>query len=462
MGGPDAGRPAPPVLGDTRGSADANLGYPVGIQQENRLLRETAGQGGNPTEFGYLVGRAVPIHPPVGREVVRRAVQLLVDRHEAMRTRFRRVGGEFRQFVSDPPPRIEVPAFVVRSREQAVGLLRRVATHLFPADSRLFLRALLLQHDEENQTLFLVTEHLVCDDAGLGILVSQVSEAIKAERNGVRLPAAPEAHPQYKDWVVAQRAVLERVEAAEIGYWRETLGPSGPFPPSDLFDPRDGVDKAILQSVSRPWGQDILGVLNTVATRYRMSRFLVLLFLAQVAVALVGRQSDVVVHSATSNRLDDDAWRMVGWCAHGLPFRIQVDRRKSLEELIRQARRSAMETLRHQAVPLTRIVRALAPAAHGSRRALRPARFYLGYSEDSDPRTGPLKLAWADVVEKDATAQPGLTVNARVTRDGVDLRLLYGEGRMSPERVARVADLMARVLVITASNPDVDLASIAD
>jgi hypothetical protein len=443
-------------------SGPAPVGHAVSLQQENRLMRETNLGKGAVRGFSYFLTRCVALPHDATHEIVERALQILVDRHESLRTAFRHDGEQFRQFVVTPAPAVHLLVHDAPTHAAAVETLREAYAHPFPPDTELFLRALLLQHAPGRSTLVIIIDHMVGDEAGLQNLINEFHEIYASLGAGHDVLAAPEARLQFKEWAAAQRAALAQSEEDLVEFWRTTLGADGPFPSGILFDPMDGVERARVQHVAREWDESMLAKVADLAARHRMSRFMVLLAVTQIATMIASEQDDIVVHSATSNRTTEEAMAMVGWCAHGLPFRLVAPADATVQEVLLEARQNIMDVFRHQDLPLTRIVKALTPSAHGSARSLRPPRFYFGYYDTSGRGDEFFHFDESEIAGAAEWAQPGLSIDVTIADKAADVRLHYGEGRMDPKVIAGIADLMGTTLSWLATTPDSTLAELRE
>ncbi|MGW5053662.1 non-ribosomal peptide synthase/polyketide synthase [Actinokineospora sp. NPDC004072] len=150
--------------------------------------------------------QAMTLHLGPDRDAVRRAVNAVVEHHDALRMRFTRDGDGWRQHGTAPEP-VDV--------EEACGepeaVARALAERLDLADGPL-LRAALLPDAE----LVLVIHHLVVDGVSWRIIVEDLATAYAQATSGqpIRLPAKTTS---FRDWAQALR---ERDFSGELDHWR--------------------------------------------------------------------------------------------------------------------------------------------------------------------------------------------------------------------------------------------------
>lgn len=166
---------------------------------------------------------------PVDTGALAGALAYVVDRHEALRTRFPTDGSGPYQSVR-PSLAIDLPVADLRSlpAEPRRRELARLASleHLTPfnvADGPL-LRARLFLLDDATSELALTLHHLICDATSLSLLMSDVIDSYAALIAG-RGPDLPRLLIQYADFAVwEQKWFTERRDRAQRDWWASKLG----------------------------------------------------------------------------------------------------------------------------------------------------------------------------------------------------------------------------------------------
>jgi amino acid adenylation domain-containing protein/non-ribosomal peptide synthase protein (TIGR01720 family) len=182
---------------------------------------------------------------------LRQAVRHLVDHHDALRHRFVRAGGEWRQLADPPggaPPFVEI-ALAALPEPLAPAAARRAAAALqagFDLARGPLLRVALLDLGPARQSLLVAVHHLVMDGVSWRILLDDLQEAYGRLRAGraVELPPKTASMRRWAEHLAAQ-AASPRL-AAEAGLWLAALLPAGPspLPPADPAGSNTAADAA--------------------------------------------------------------------------------------------------------------------------------------------------------------------------------------------------------------------------
>ena len=319
----------------------------------------------DPDSPAYNVYFACRLVGALDVQALRRALRTIVDRHDALRTRFLFEHGEARQVLGDVPGEIltvvERPA-EMESRRWIDEQTRALAAAPFDLARAPLLRATLLKLSADEHVLVLVNHHIVSDGWSSGIFVRELSVAYEAYRAG-RAPALPELPISYRDYALWQRTWLtgDRLDA-ELAYWREQLHQS---PPRVELHP----DHA------RPQQQTLRGAMLDLAVppevaaglRQRMREEDATLYMVLLAcfVAILSRysgQDDIVVGSPVANRDRPEIEGLIGLFVNTVVLRMAVDPERSLRDLVQVVRRTTLDAFAHQQLPFEKLVEALRPS----------------------------------------------------------------------------------------------------
>jgi amino acid adenylation domain-containing protein/non-ribosomal peptide synthase protein (TIGR01720 family) len=169
----------------------------------------------------------------VDAAVLERALDAIVERHDALRLRFRRDGaGEWHQAYA-PTDAAPGPHLHVSTAVDAEALARLVdAAHAgLDIERGPLLRAELIRLADGGERLLLVIHHLVVDGVSWRILLEDLQTAYKQARGGAT-PALPARTSAYQDWAapLAEWAQGTETEAAAAWWEAHLAGATAPLP----------------------------------------------------------------------------------------------------------------------------------------------------------------------------------------------------------------------------------------
>ncbi len=277
---------------------------------------------------------------------LRRALDDLVARHPALRTRMPASQDGRPIAVTDPPGpvRLELsdasPDHLGRSTLRALAIAEAVRPFHLAADWPV--RAHLIRVRPREHALVLVAHQVAFDDASFGIFLRDLAALYGAEAAGrpspgtgaiTAAPAETEAGPR--------RAEQTEADATESGkYWLETLAdfPVSRFP-TDRQRPLLASHDGAVESITVQLGSEVSSV-----------ELLSALF------ALLGRytgQTDLIIGSSFPRH---DQPGQIGYLESVLPIRVDLASDNSFADLVAQVRRSVDDAVDHQDLPFASIV----------------------------------------------------------------------------------------------------------
>ncbi|WCL89550.1 MULTISPECIES: condensation domain-containing protein [Streptomyces] len=177
-----------------------------------------------PDSPAYNVPMSFRVRGPLRREILERAAEEVVRRHESLRTRLPSENGEPWQEIVDD---VEVPVELVDLTDDPA----RLDALVFEAGRRPFdlatgplLRVTLYRLAPELHVVLLNAHHVVVDGWSLGLFWQELFTLYEAFAAGRPSPL-PELAVQYADFAVWQREYLsgDRLEN-QLAYWRRQLG----------------------------------------------------------------------------------------------------------------------------------------------------------------------------------------------------------------------------------------------
>ncbi len=372
----------------------------------------------DPGDISYLVPVAMRFEGSLDRSALDRALQAIVDRHEALRTTFRAEGGKPAQIVHDRLDfhlRVrDLQSFDDAERETAVRVeMSEEANQPFDLEKGPLIRGRLLILGERDHALLLTMHHIVSDAWAQSILNREVAALYSAFSRGEPSPL-PELPIQYPDYAVWQRKWLDdEVLSSQLAYWRKQLegAPRAIELPTDRLRPPVRTSRGERKNVSIP--PALLEKLHALGRREGVTLFMTLLAALDVVLYRYTGQSDIVVGSPIAGRTRAETEDLIGFFLNTLVLRVSLADELTFEDLLRRVKEVCLGAYAHQDMPFERLVQELAPERDMSRSPL----FQVILNLQNTP--------------KEAAGVPGLKLR-RMGVDAVstkaDLTLIMAEG----------------------------------
>jgi Condensation domain len=176
----------------------------------------------------YRVSFAVLLKGEVSRPALRRALNRIVERHEALRTTFGVVDGEPVQRIAG----VEESSFHLLEHDlgtqddakaAVARLIAREAGAEFDLQVGPLIRGLLIRVRQDEHVLLIRMHHIVSDGWSMGVLIQELSALYSAFVRNEDDPL-PELKLQYADYAVWQRKWMEgEILREQAEYWKKTL-----------------------------------------------------------------------------------------------------------------------------------------------------------------------------------------------------------------------------------------------
>ncbi|WP_202918692.1 non-ribosomal peptide synthetase [Saccharothrix deserti] len=322
------------------GRADEVFRFPASSGQRRLWLVDQL----LPASPVYNIGRRVGIDGPLDVNALQVALNALVARHEALRTRFAAEDGVPVQVVSATltVPLVRLPSADVDAVVRAeVG--RPFALHDGP-----LVRAGLIGITPEEHVLVLVLHHTIADGWSCAVLFDELALLYATEVTGAP-HGLPELPVQYPDYAVWQREQVDGgAFAADADFWREALHGVPTVLPLPTDKPRPAT----------PTGRGAelraeLGVDN--------GSFARLLAVFQCVLHRVTGQADFLVATPVAARTRPETEGLVGFVANTLPLRAKFTPDTTFGEVVAAAENATVAALAHQDLPFEQLVDIVAP-----------------------------------------------------------------------------------------------------
>ncbi|MGW8601058.1 amino acid adenylation domain-containing protein [Streptomyces sp. NPDC055893] len=386
----------------------------------------------------YFVQEVLDLAGPVDPDRLRRALQLLLDRHPLLRASFRQLpGGEVVQRLAD---HVTLPWREADTAETSLDdILRADRAERFALDRPPLLRATLVK-DGRHHRLLLTLHHIVADGWSVAVLLRELTDAYR----GAALPA-PAAPEPYLSWLAGR----DRDAAREA--WRQALtGLDEPTRLPALTAPGNGADgPARPEHVDTRLPHDLTEALTTYARTRGLTLSSVFHGVWGLLLGALTGGRDVVFGTTVSGRTTEVAGldSAVGLFINTVPARVTLRPEETLTELLRRVQDEHAALLDHQHLGLADIQR----IAGGGELFDTLVVFENHPGGRGGHDTGEPLVTGAEVF--DAVHYP-LALVVEPTADGLLLRFKHHAARLDQVAVAVLANRFTALLRTVVAEPD--------
>ncbi|RSM48732.1 non-ribosomal peptide synthetase [Amycolatopsis balhimycina DSM 5908] len=319
-------------------------------------------------------------------DLLKTALQQVVDRHETLRTTFEVTGTLPRQVIH---PRLEVPFRITEAADPA-GLIAADARTPFDLETGPLLRARLVRTSATTASLVLVFHHIVWDEGSLAVLDRELRECYTALLEG-RAPRLPDLAVQYADY--AKWLQDNGIAETQLAYWAEHLRGVADRPALAPDHPRPAEPAQICGYHRFAFDAGLAAAVREFARDADATPFMVLLAGLVLAVHRTGGADDLVFGTPVSVRERPELDALIGYFITLVPLRFRIEPEATLRDVLEHVRGVALDGYRHQDVPLEEITSRVLGERSGERNPLFQLVFEMHTADPSPLPFGEARLS---------------------------------------------------------------------
>lgn len=279
------------------------------------------------------------------------AWERLVDRHQALRTRFTMHNREPAQTFTDTRCRqVEITDLSHLSSSAARAEMDRINTaagkYSFHLEDDQLLRAQLFKLSPEHHEFVLTYHEIIFDLWGYAVMIRDLTELYQT--TGPLTAAAADLG----DFAIWEHEALTRERVVEDEkFWQEEL--QGQLPVINLpFDrPRSPHPDFSGRGVAAILDASLTADLKTLARDRGVSLFTLIMTAFHLSLRQYSRQDDVIIGAPIANRNAAVSEEIVGWFLNMLPIRIKSDGNSSFSDMLADVHQKTTGALTHANYP---------------------------------------------------------------------------------------------------------------
>jgi FkbM family methyltransferase len=411
----------------------------------------------------YTAPIALRLDGQLNVPVLRRTLNEVVRRHEALRTTFVNLDGSAVQRIAPglrlTLPVVDLSALDAVARERAIHLLARQEARLpFDLSAGPLLRVTLLRLSTAAHVALFTMHHIVSDGWSLGVLVREIA-ALYAAFSEDRPSPLEELPIQYADYAIWQRQSLQgEVLARQLDYWRRQLAGAPAMLDLPMARPRPRVQTYRGASYEFELETELAAGLRALSRRESVTLFMTLLAGFQALLARYTGQEEVVVGAAIANRTRRETEDLIGFFINTLVLRTDVSGEPRFTELLRRVREVCLGAYAHQDVPFERLVEELRPERSLSHSPLFQVAFGLNNVPRVELQLPGLQLS--EVVVEDEEVRFDLTLWVTEDANGLHGRWTYRTELFDADAIKRMTAHWETLLQSIVASPDAPLSSL--
>ncbi|NIF73801.1 amino acid adenylation domain-containing protein [Burkholderia sp. Ap-962] len=313
----------------------------------------------------YHIPLALRLQGRLDAAAWQRALDTLLDRHEALRSTFVTVQGQPQVRLLPVGTALPVTHHDLRDAPDAQQLLQAISAQEahtpFDLEHGPLIRARLIRLSEDEHAFLLTQHHIVSDGWSFEVLLRELQALYGAYLDGRPDPLAPLAI-QYPDYAAWQRQWLtgERLQA-QGEYWRQTLADAPTLLDLPTDHPRPAQQSFVGAHVPMRLDAELTQALRRLAQAHGATLFMTVMAAWAAVLARLSGQQDIVIGTPSANRNRQEVEPLIGFFVNTLALRLDLSGTPDAAALLARVRHAALAAQDHQDLPFEQIVEIVNP-----------------------------------------------------------------------------------------------------
>jgi tyrocidine synthetase-3 len=406
--------------------------------------------------IAYNIPGAFVFEEHLDTEALDRSFNLLINRHEILRTVFREdEQGEVRQWVQASCNFSITFTDLRNNTVQIHELLNRDFSHVFDLATGPLLKATVYRLTDNKWILSFVMHHTISDGWSMGVLIRELLQFYNGS------DALTPLRIQYKDYAHWQARQLsgEKLEAHRI-YWLNRF--SGELPVLELLsdNTRPLVKSFTGGKKSRLFRRELSEGLKRLVKEHDATMYMGLLAAVNTLLYRYTAQTDLIIGTPVAGREHIDLEEQIGLYMNILALRCQFRGSDSYEKLLSSVREHTLNAYAHQVYPFDALVDELHLQRDLSRHPLFDVMVVLhNYADNTtiwNSGTGKTRME-AYTGELALSSKFDLQFDFAETGDTIGVDLTYNADIFNESRINRLMLHLENLLTSIVSSPETAL-----
>jgi amino acid adenylation domain-containing protein/non-ribosomal peptide synthase protein (TIGR01720 family) len=407
--------------------------------------------------FYNIPGAVLIDNIPIDQELLKRAFNAVVERHESLRTTIVTIKDKPFQKVSDHMDLgIEIIDYsdMTDNEHRLKELIEKEKNRPFNIEKGPLFRISLIKLSELANVLILNMHHIISDGWSMGILVREALANYLAFAEGKTSPAE-DLRIQYKDYASWQNMVLESQEIKEQeAFWVEKL--SGEIPvldlPTDRARPAVQTQNGAVRRINL--NLETSAMLRESAKALGVTPFMLTLSMFYSLLNRLTGQDDIIVGSPVANRNNAQIEPLIGFFVNMLPLRADLSGNPTFEELLAIVKQTCVNSYAHQDYPFDKLVEAVNPPRNLSRTPIFDVVFdYHEISANPIAKANVGGIRLKDITGDDSTSKFDLLVTGYESDDGISFTFGYNTDLFNGHTIEHFIHYFLNLVEDAISNP---------
>jgi len=419
-------------------------GYPLSSTQKRLYFLYELDRA----SLAYNLPKAIRIRGVLDRERFRRIINIIVQRHEILRTHVDMVGGEYVQRIAE---NIDIPIEYFNTTAEKAFQLVQEFSRPFDLNAGPLIRVGLIETAKDDYIYVLDMHHFISDAVSYTIFLKEFTALYKGEE-------LEEQVLQYRDYAVWQASeIYQQAVARERSWWLQQFNGGVTMLDLPLDHSRPAVFNYSGNVIDFLLSDGDVSSLRKIAEEGGATLFMVLLSIYSILLGKLTGQEDVVIGTPASGRNHADLENIMGVFMNTLVIRTHPYGAMSYREFLRQLKSNTLAVFDQQAFPYELLIKDLNMERDTSRNPLFDVFMTYGNQQETLELPG---LTMSPFHIGSTATQFDLTLNVNEMEGGISLNFVYSRGLFKQETIERFIGYFQQIVSAIITDPARTISSI--
>jgi amino acid adenylation domain-containing protein len=343
-------------------------------------------QMGDDANCAYNESVSLWLHGDLKIDVLRSALQKLVEQHESLRMTFSPDGQNLciEEYSEIDISLIDLSELNQEDWQEKIADARQKAVSTpFDLEHGPLFRAEMFRAQSDKHLLILTAHHIIFDGWSWGVIIPELGQLYSALCQGVE-PELEESD-RFSDYALMLEATAEDPETiATEEYWVKQFSGSVPIVDFPVDRPRPPLRTFNSQREDWQISETLVTALKQLGTKFGCSFMTALLSGFEVFLYRLTGQEDLVVGISAAGQAATGKYNLVGHCVNLLPLRTQINSQESFSDYLKQSKSTVLDAYDRQQFTFGSLLQKLALPRDPSRIPLVPVIFNIDQGLDPD------------------------------------------------------------------------------
>jgi len=416
----------------------------------------------------YNIPMVFRVEGDLNREVLEKAFEAVINRHESLRTTFIMVGGEPMQKIHDfESRRFKLQYIDLKGKkdceEETQRLVRGEMKTAFDLQEGPLLKVILIRLEEKRYVLFFNLHHIICDGWSMRLLVNELITLYETYMGHIENPLAPMRF-QYKDysqWLNGEKG--ETIMSRAAIFWLEEF--SGEIPvlnlPTDY--PRPAIQSFEGNIVYSELSKGETNALTEIARSNGATSFMVLLALYNILLSKLSGQEDIIIGTPIAGRRNVDLEPIIGMFVNTLALRNHPFGQKIFSVFLKEVKEKTLFAFENQDYQFEELVEKVSAARDMSRNPLFDVMFVFQNTfiiTGELPRQETRKLKIIPYTDEHWISKFDLTLRGEEAGEQFYFSIEYSTGLFKKETIERFFSYFKKIITSVIKDPGKNISEI--